>query len=66
MKRAVWCGDWLPSIYRVADALEKEKRLSFEAVLALCPEAIQACEVFTLRQNKERHKQLRALHAFPV
>jgi hypothetical protein len=32
-----------PSIYRVADALEKEKRLSFEAALALCPEAIQAC-----------------------
>ena len=46
-----------PAIYRVANALEKEKRLSYDAVLALCPEAVQACEVFTLRQNKERLKR---------
>jgi len=56
-----------PSIYRVADALEEEKRLSYEAVLALCPEAIQACEVFTLLQNKERLKRQELLaRLFPA
>ena len=35
-----------PSIYRVAKALEEEKRLSYKAVLKLCPEAVAECETY--------------------